>query len=164
MFDLIAETRTLKALSIWQPWASLIARGVKRHETRHWSTPYRGPIAIHAAKTLDLAGAPDQLCRSALGLMWAQDAPLGAVIAIAELTAVERAEDIEGKLTRADREAGNYAPGRFAWRLTNVRALVEPIPLSGRQGLYNWTPPEDIGRRLRPALDHQVAGREIGWA
>ena len=43
----------MKALSLWQPWASLIAAGVKKVETRHWPTAYRGPIAIHAAKRLE---------------------------------------------------------------------------------------------------------------
>ena len=40
----------MRAISLWQPWASAIAVGAKRVETRHWSTPYRGPLAIHAAK------------------------------------------------------------------------------------------------------------------
>lgn len=39
----------MKALTLWQPWASLIALGVKTIETRSWSTSYRGPLAIHAA-------------------------------------------------------------------------------------------------------------------
>lgn len=39
----------MKALTIWQPWASLVACGVKKYETRSWSTKYRGPIAIHSA-------------------------------------------------------------------------------------------------------------------
>jgi len=39
----------LKAITIWQPWASLIAIGEKQYETRSWKTDYRGPIAIHAA-------------------------------------------------------------------------------------------------------------------
>lgn len=41
----------MKAITIWQPWASLIALGVKTIETRSWSTDYRGPLAIHAAAT-----------------------------------------------------------------------------------------------------------------
>ncbi len=41
----------MKALSLHQPWASLIAIGAKRVETRHWTTSYRGPLAIHAAAT-----------------------------------------------------------------------------------------------------------------
>ncbi len=40
----------MKALSLWQPWASAIACGSKTVETRHWQTKYRGPLAIHAAK------------------------------------------------------------------------------------------------------------------
>lgn len=40
----------MKALTLWQPWASLVALGVKTIETRSWSTSYRGPLAIHAAK------------------------------------------------------------------------------------------------------------------
>lgn len=40
----------MKALTLWQPWASLVALGIKTIETRSWSTQYRGPLAIHAAK------------------------------------------------------------------------------------------------------------------
>jgi len=40
----------MKAITLWQPWASLVALGVKTIETRSWATSYRGPIAIHAAK------------------------------------------------------------------------------------------------------------------
>jgi activating signal cointegrator 1 len=40
----------MKALSLWQPWASLVALGIKTIETRSWETKYRGPLAIHAAK------------------------------------------------------------------------------------------------------------------
>lgn len=43
----------MKAISIWQPWATLVAIGRKRVETRAWSTSYRGPIAIHAARRWD---------------------------------------------------------------------------------------------------------------
>lgn len=40
----------MKTLSLWQPWASLVALGIKTIETRSWSTKYRGPLAIHAAR------------------------------------------------------------------------------------------------------------------
>jgi activating signal cointegrator 1 len=39
----------MKAITITQPWATLVAIGAKRIETRSWSTNYRGPLAIHAA-------------------------------------------------------------------------------------------------------------------
>lgn len=42
----------MRALTLHQPWASLVAVGVKTIETRGWSTTYRGPLLIHAAKTM----------------------------------------------------------------------------------------------------------------
>jgi len=42
-------TQPMKAISLWQPWASLLAIMAKIYETRSWETRYRGPIAIHAA-------------------------------------------------------------------------------------------------------------------
>ncbi|MDQ1139439.1 ASCH domain-containing protein [Pedobacter agri] len=39
----------MKALSIKQPWASLIASGIKDIENRTWATKYRGRIYIHAS-------------------------------------------------------------------------------------------------------------------
>jgi len=46
----------MKAITLTQPWATLVAIGAKRIETRSWSTSYRGPLAIHAAKGLGPVG------------------------------------------------------------------------------------------------------------
>jgi hypothetical protein len=164
MSDLFGTPSTIKAISLWQPWASLMACGVKRHETRHWSTAYRGPIAIHASKTVDIAGAPDKLCLDALGPYWSKTVPQGAVVAIGTLAAVTAAERAADHLTAADLAAGNFTPGRFAWRVEMVRRLQAPIPTIGRQGLFNWTPPDDLEKRLGPPIDHGAAVRIIGWA
>ena len=43
--------RIVKAITVWQPWATLLATGQKHNETRSWKTSYRGEILIHAAKT-----------------------------------------------------------------------------------------------------------------
>jgi len=43
------------ALSIRQPWAWLIANGYKDIENRTWSTRFRGPVLIHAAKGMTRA-------------------------------------------------------------------------------------------------------------
>ena len=40
----------MKALSIKQPWASLVATGVKTVECRTWKTKYRGPLLICSSK------------------------------------------------------------------------------------------------------------------
>lgn len=44
------EPRTMRCISLWQPWASLVVFGYKIVETRHWSTDYTGYLAIHAAQ------------------------------------------------------------------------------------------------------------------
>lgn len=175
MSELFHEPRTIKALSLWQPWAWLIAVGVKRHETRHWMTAYLGPIAIHAAKRLDRAGAPHELCVAAGGRDWEHAQALGAIVAIGELTAVRSTDHmrnrlrVDGKsaydhLTASDRAAGDFSRGRFAWAIDKVRPLKAPIPTVGRQGLFDWTEPHDIGGMLMPELNHAECSRLIGWA
>lgn len=47
----------MRAISLWEPWGTAIARGLKKIETRHWSTDYRGPLAIHCAKNLTTVNA-----------------------------------------------------------------------------------------------------------
>lgn len=47
--SLPSEATAWRALTLWQPWASLVALLVKQIETRSWSTKYRGPLLIHAA-------------------------------------------------------------------------------------------------------------------
>jgi hypothetical protein len=153
----------MKALSLWQPSASLIARGVKTIVTMLSATDHRGPIAIHAAKTLDLAGSPDDLCRAALGREWRSSVPLGAIVAVGHLCAVGPATDFLAGTTLAEQAAGVFSHDRWAWTLTDVRALRRPIPHAGRQGLFNWDPPEDLYERLGPVLDPIALTHEIGW-
>lgn len=163
MADLFGNTTPMKALSLWQPWASLMAAHVKRHETRHWATAYRGPIAIHAAKRIDVAGAPDALCIDALGPNWSRTVPIGMVVAVGQLASCTEAGRAKA-LTAADREAGNFTPGRYAWRIDQLRTLRQPIPALGRQGLFNWEPPEDIEQLLGAPVDHAATCRFLGWA
>ena len=43
----------MKAFTLTQPWASLIALLLKTFETRSWKTKYRGPLLIHASRQVD---------------------------------------------------------------------------------------------------------------
>jgi hypothetical protein len=127
-----------KALSLWQPYATLILLGAKQYETRHWKTDYRGPLAIHAAKRwtreeLDTIAKP--AFSTALG-----DAklPLGAVLGIVNLVDVVPVEKLIGKLSRQERDFGNYELGRYAWKLEVVEVFAEPISTKGAQGIFTW--------------------------
>ena len=137
----------MKAISLWQPWASLIADGHKQYETRSWSTRYRGPIAIHAAKkwNAELAAMVwHSPFYEALPLEKLSDfngqletvIPRGAVIAIAHLQdCIEITAD--NQPGARERAFGDYTPGRFMWKLGNVYKLPEPVPDRGQQGLFN---------------------------
>ena len=89
----------MKALTIQQPWASLIASGDKLYETRTWPTKYRGPIAIHAGKQIDPdvfqyllcpLATMDQLIECGITPETLDKLPRGAVIATADLVNVWR--------------------------------------------------------------------------
>lgn len=129
----------MKTITILQPWASLIACGAKKIETRSWSTSHRGPLAIHAGRTVPSMEIFTPRVETAL---WNEDTPFGKVIAIAELVdcVVMTNERIAAWTDRyGDDEIafGHFEPGRYAWILARVRR-IEPVPAKGRQRLWEW--------------------------
>jgi hypothetical protein len=138
----------VKALTLTQPWASLVIEGVKRFETRSWSTAYRGPLAIHAAKgwTADDRGLLSDLIRGGvLAQRPTASVPLGAVLGIVELVDVYSTDagpywewDSSMATGWTEADLGDYSPHRFAWRLRVVEVFPEPVPASGALGLWSW--------------------------
>ncbi len=135
----------MKALSIMQPWAHLIAAGAKKVETRSWYTAYRGPLAIHASSRRVseklLADLMSDQCFS-LALSPMPTFPCGYVIAVAELVGCREIDaQIVRELGRRELAFGDYTLGRYAWFLDNVRRIGQ-VPSKGRLGLWNWEPSE----------------------
>jgi hypothetical protein len=155
----------MKAVTLTQPWATLVVIGAKQIETRSWATNYRGPLAIHAGKGLGPVGGKRGFAdvysrepfRGALlaampdGMRFS----FGAVIATGYLVGCEETDwAVENNgiykiiggtrrhwpLTDQERAFGDYTPGRFAWLLADVQALPEPIPAKGALGLWEWRP------------------------
>ena len=173
----------MRAISLWQPWASLVACGAKPFETRSWAPPrdlVGQVIAIHAAKKVDKGAAqmaedlmygqwdnhgglaerieaswgdaPDEV----MGMFGHATMPVGCVVCTARLdaafrlgepargTAVPAASVVERVTSRAMPDCftvrlddfGDYAPGRWAWLLRDVRPLKPPSPAIGRQGFF----------------------------
>lgn len=136
----------MKAITLWQPWATLIAIGAKRFETRSWATRYRGPLAIHASTHLVLKTDLTPPIGEALaphGFYRPEDLPMGCVVCVVDLVEVDHTRSVMRYSDFGPNEAhfGDYSYGRFAWRLANLRR-VNNIPAKGAQGLWNWTPPE----------------------
>jgi hypothetical protein len=101
----------MKTLSIWQPWASLIAHEHKRVETRDWGTNYRGPILIHASKRWTREEREDA------ALLWPgplPGLPLGAVVAVARLAkCMCMTHGLVDAQTEQERAMGAWEPGRL---------------------------------------------------
>jgi hypothetical protein len=128
----------MKAITILQPWASLVAIGAKKIETRSWATKYRGPLAIHAGasdKGLKLILDDKNACSKLPPAMYLV---YGCVIAIVELVdcVVMTPEWIEG-VPEPERSFGWYESGRVAWLLANVRQ-IDPVPAKGFQRIWEW--------------------------
>lgn len=150
----------MKALTLWQPWASLMALGLKRIETRGWSTPHRGPLAIHASSRLsgpvgsrlEFPGIVAERVKG--GMLLRRDGhpplelPLGAVVAIVSVYDVLPTDSPRLHPDR-DLPFGDYTPGRWAWQTANLDPLPDPVPVAGHQQLWEWTPPPGLLEGLR---------------
>jgi len=135
----------MKALTISQPFASLIANGEKFVENRTWPTNYRGPIAIHAGKGTQYMSRAE---------MQSEGMPCGQVVATARLLACMPLESMRGvsrtqtiqrtALTIGEVIDHEHTEGPWCWILTNVVKLDEPIDATGAQGLWDWQKPESV--------------------
>ena len=132
----------MKCISLWQPWASLIAIGAKRIETRSWPISYRGPLLIHAAKKWDKELA--HLCwrepfRSYLhphGLL--ERMPRGVIVCRCELHGCVQVSELARTIPdEPERSFGDYSEGRFAWLLRDAEPFEKPVPYRGMQGLFD---------------------------
>ncbi len=134
----------MKALSLWQPWATLMAIGAKTIETRCWAAPLSligQDVVIHAAKNVSemslchAAGFSDAL--KAAGYTDTNQLPLGAALCIARLVDCCRTDSpYLSDISDRERLFGNYDAGRFGWRFENLRRFTQPIQFRGMQGVF----------------------------
>ncbi len=137
----------MKALTLTQPWATLVALGEKKIETRSWTTRYTGPLAIHAAKSfpdwaMELATSYEVFTRALQrhGLS-AHQLPRGVVLATCRLKdALPTTSLLAPGLATREWAFGDCSPGRFMFRLEDVVPLERPVPARGSLGLWEWEP------------------------
>jgi activating signal cointegrator 1 len=161
-------SKTIPVISLWQPWASLWAHGHKQIETRSWppSLPLPVVLAVHAAKKWDrelssLCLTPhfrDALDVIAPGAIWDAGVcplPAGSVVGLVRVTYSLRTDwlvtgqaqeslPLVGKLSEQERAFGDYSAGRFGWLTDRRCVLAKPIPLVGRQSVFQWAAPPDV--------------------
>lgn len=152
----------MKVITLTQPWAVLMAIGAKHYETRSWSTSYRGPLGIHAAKgwtreDKDLCSEPPfvdvlELAEITLAEL---DRMRGSILAVVELVDVVPLQGyvpahMLAPAAEYEEHFGNYGAGRYAWVTHDVLRLASPVVTKGMLGL--WTPPT----AARAEIDRQA--------
>lgn len=123
----------MKALTIRQPWASLIISGHKLYEFRTWQTRYRGKILIHAGMGIDKSYLPYY---ENYNLEYTK----GAIIGEADLAdCILVDESFNEELYKMNPLIyGNNHIGIYAWKLENIIKYDEPIYVKGQLGLWNY--------------------------
>ncbi len=131
-----------KALSLLQPWASLVVMGLKKIETRSWSTPYRGLLLIHAS-----AGKAGKLIAENAAIRKHiadyKTLPFGCIIGQVQLVDIVRVGELQlpseeiDKLSLEEKAFGDNK-ARFAWLFADAEMFDEPIPATGRLGLWEF--------------------------
>lgn len=115
-----------RALSIRQPWADAIVHHGKDIENRDWSTRFRGPVCIHAARAWGEAERQTLLSLVEDGLLPdARHGPLGGIIGIAEI------------VDCVDASSSPWFYGRHGFVLRNARP-VPFIPVRGALSFFRW--------------------------
>lgn len=138
----------MKALSIKQPWAYLIAAGHKDVENRSWSTNYRGRIYIHASKTQDaacgfrsayttlLAQYGRQRADSIWEAYWKSGPLVEGAFAnerVPVFGGIIGEVDIVDCVTKSD---SPWFEGPYGFVLANAVMYDKPIPYRGQQGFF----------------------------
>ncbi|MGL5133306.1 MAG: ASCH domain-containing protein, partial [Planktothrix sp.] len=122
----------MQALTIHEPWATLLVKGKKQFETREWQRNYRGLLAIHSGKqSVPVEDYPLGLDEILDELGITQDDlnnNKGKIIAIATLKDIHLMTDkFINEQSELERLTGFWKPGRYAWELTDIEPLPQPI-------------------------------------
>jgi activating signal cointegrator 1 len=145
----------MKALSLTQPWATAICLGIKQWETRSWPTHFRGELCIHASK-----GFPKWAKEIAVDLanergISFEDLPLGKIVCVVSLTECRQTDSLIHEIGEIEQQWGDYSPGRYAFKLENLRVLSDPVPAIGHLGFWPvpWDEAVNVSRQ-RNRLNH----------
>lgn len=147
----------MKAIVLWQPWASLMAAGLKRNETRGRPWSFVGDVAICAAALRWRTDVPNY-AETALCRMWEHrklfgdfkgikelydSLPFGKVVCVVRKTGCVPTSGDNGddrSLTPLELDLGDYSPGRFYYPTADLRPLVRPVGVRGGQFVFDLDP------------------------
>ena len=124
----------MRAITLKQPWATLVAEGIKKYEFRSWKINYRGEILIHAGKGIDLEAMKKF---SNLNLEFPHSRILAKIkiLDCIKLDAkVNKAIINENKLVYGNK----HDRTGYAWKLEVVEKIRNSQEISGKQGIWKY--------------------------
>lgn len=122
----------MKVLTLKQPWATLVAEGIKKYEFRSWKTNYRGKILIHAGAGVDKEGM-EQV--KGLNLKY----PSKKIIACVDIVdCLELDDSLNNQIINENNISygKKYRTG-YAWKLDNVKLISIDKEINGKLGMWN---------------------------
>jgi len=149
----------IRCISLMEPWASLVALGYKRIETRGWATAYRGPLGIHASMSTEFLkdGFLDKLCeRAGLLFRFGPDYPwpFGRILSVSDLQGCIRTDLMRSHPDPRELALGDfsftYERKRYGFILSPPKLLPESVPHRGSLSL--WAPSAEARVRIREML------------
>ena len=161
----------MKVISVWNPWATLIVHGFKIFETRSWPAPKSmlgqtlGIASTRKVNPVQRAAFDEPLFAGfyfMTGLPVLHELPHGYLLGTVTLDSVEHiTEEFLLDITEEERAYGWHDIGRYAWRLKNVVKFDEPIPIMGKQGIWDYTGFDD-GADSSKAGEAEIHGAKEG--
>ncbi len=124
----------MKALTIKEPWASVIINGYKKYEFRSWKTNYRGKILIHTSLNVEknmLDRFKDYNIKYQPGYI------IGEAILTDCILVDSKFNEYLKELNPVVYAKSNHVE-KYAWKLENIKKYDKPIPCKGKLGLWNY--------------------------
>ena len=145
----------LRAISVRQPWASLLLTGVKRFECRSWRVKQPGVLLVHASgsKAAGIRGLRQERAFHA-ALLYAKltdeaDWPFSAIIGAVEIARFWEPGLRPRALSARDAYLAD-APDSYLWEVSRRWPFVKPVSCKGKLGL--WQPDATIYKAVRTQL------------
>ena len=144
----------MKAISLKQPFAALVAAGVKKYETRKWKTEYRGPLLIQASlmphslfcgynfesQILELDNWSAKRFYNLSRYLIPHSGEMICVVDLVDIRPFENKKEVE------DLACCDWYDG-YIWKLENPRQTY-PIPIKGQLGLFDV--PDELIKYIKP--------------
>lgn len=135
----------MRAITVHQPWADLLVLGTKTEMDRSWKISHRGPLAIHASLKIDLDACNDRGINP-------ESLTTGAIVGLVDLFDIVKVDE-NNPNKQLLKQSTKKSNGKtfYQWRFNNPQPLENPVPATGRKGIFHV--PDELFYETELALE-----------